>query len=99
MSNGTAIISPSYFTWLYAGIDFSLAGNGGPDCANYLSSFHRLTETILILLASVAEIFWALKRITYAKGSDFSFVWTQPLTLNSCNKTLPSQILSNSPGR
>ena len=69
MKNGSTSICPHQFHWLYAGIDFTLAGNGGPECASYLSPMHRVVETLVVLSASVIEIFLALKHIKYDDAS------------------------------
>ncbi|XP_076807701.1 transmembrane protein 164-like [Clavelina lepadiformis] len=55
---------PAHFKWLYGGINFTFEGNGGPECAAYLSPFHRVVETLIVLTASVIEIVWAYKRIS-----------------------------------
>jgi len=73
MKNGTEALCPHHFHWLYAGIDFSLPGNGGPVCANYLSPMHRVVETIIVLSASVIEIAWSLKHIKYDDASKLAF--------------------------
>lgn len=36
--------------WAYAGVNHSLAGNGGPECANFISTRRRLWETLLAVL-------------------------------------------------
>lgn len=36
--------------WAYAGVNHSLAGNGGPECAQFLSGRRRLWETVLAVL-------------------------------------------------
>ena len=47
---------------LTAGIDFSLPGNGGPDCLHYISSSRRLLEDLsffgLSLLCMIVGIWW-----------------------------------------
>ena len=73
MKNGSVTVCPDHFHWLYAGIDFSLAGNGGPDCAKYLSPKHRIVETLLVLSASIIEIVLALKRVKYKDTSCLTF--------------------------
>nr|XP_002129750.1 transmembrane protein 164 [Ciona intestinalis] len=49
--------------WLYSGVDFTLDGNGGTECAQYLSLQHRVYETILVVFVSVVEIIVAIKYI------------------------------------
>ena len=72
-NDSNVTVCPEQFTWLYAGIDFTLAGNGGPECSRYLSVTHRIVETIVILFASIVEVVWSLKRIRYDDSSSLSF--------------------------
>lgn len=85
MANGTTLVCPQSLTWLYAGVNISLTGNGGPECANYLSPTHRIIETALILLASIIEIAWAINRIEYSQRSSVCPVAIKPATAKSCN--------------
>ncbi|RNA39052.1 transmembrane protein -like [Brachionus plicatilis] len=49
--------------WSYSGVNFSLKGNGGPDCVNFLSPTSIISETILIIIYSlVAEIYYPWTR-------------------------------------
>ena len=49
--------------WTYSGVDFSLYGNGGKECVNFLSKTHLALETlVLVAYALVCEIFYPWKR-------------------------------------
>ena len=82
MPNVSYVVCPEHLTWLYAGIDYTLEGNGGPECANFLSTKHRLLETMFVLLASVIEVILALKRIKY---DDVSSLTPTPAFSTSMN--------------
>ena len=47
-------VSSVLLDYSLSGIDFSLAGNGGPDCASYISAQRRTYEAILAMVG------WAL---------------------------------------
>jgi len=40
------------FNWTYSGVDFSLYGNGGPECIGYLSPTWLAVETLIVLVIS-----------------------------------------------
>lgn len=49
--------------WSYSGVDFSLYGNGGPECRSYLTPTAIIVETLLIFLyALIIEIIYPWKR-------------------------------------
>ena len=50
--------------FLYGGIDFSVAGEGGQDCISFLSPAQRLTETLVFGLISLALIAVSWRRVS-----------------------------------
>lgn len=54
-----------YMDWLYGGVDNSIPGNGGPECAKYLHPYTRITESIFIIALSLVEVIWAFSNITF----------------------------------
>lgn len=49
--------------WAYAGVNHTLAGNGGPECAAFLSPLRRLIETCLAACLACYLAYWSYGRI------------------------------------
>ena len=47
--------------WLVGGVDFNLAGNGGPHCSEFTPSLRRYTEMIFGVGLAALIITWAYK--------------------------------------
>lgn len=50
--------------WAYVGVNITVAGNGGPECANYLTWKTRIFETVVILFCMCLLIKWGLKTLS-----------------------------------
>lgn len=50
--------------WTYVGVNTTVAGNGGPECANYLTWKTRVLETVVILICMCLLIKWGLKNLS-----------------------------------
>ena len=48
----------------YSGIDFHLPGNGGRECANFLSNWRRVLESIFAVAFSCLLIYLGYQRLT-----------------------------------
>jgi hypothetical protein len=52
------------FEWAYSGVNASLPGNGGPECAAFLSLSRRIIETCITLTFAVICILWGYKNLS-----------------------------------
>ncbi|KAL4631182.1 transmembrane protein 164-like isoform X1 [Arapaima gigas] len=53
--------------WLYGGVDPSFEGNGGPQCAAFLTAEQRVAESLVISLIFSCQVALALRRIDVSR--------------------------------
>ena len=52
------------FSWAYVGVDFTLPGNGGKECVNFLSPLQRLVESAFASFLALFIIYKAYPKLT-----------------------------------
>lgn len=57
----------SLLDWMYGGVDPMFEGNGGPECAAFLSPRQRIFETLIIVFFSILEVVVAIKKLNVPK--------------------------------
>lgn len=57
----------SLLDWIYGGVDPKFEGNGGSECAAFITRQQRFNESMVIVLLSIAEVVLALKKIDFSK--------------------------------
>ncbi|XP_026874317.2 transmembrane protein 164 isoform X1 [Electrophorus electricus] len=57
----------SLLDWVYGGVDPKFEGNGGPECAAFITPHQRICETFVIILISIVEVVLALRKINISK--------------------------------
>ena len=79
----------SLFSWMYAGVNNSLAGNGGPQCISSMPPLQRLVETVAFTALGVAEMCLAFPRLRLP-----SVECCSASALAACNRTGRNLLLS-----
>ncbi|KAJ8867962.1 hypothetical protein PR048_031771 [Dryococelus australis] len=55
------------FEWAYSGVDASVPGNGGVECASFLSARRRVVESVIAVFFAVILICWGFKSLSVPK--------------------------------
>jgi len=53
-----------WLSWMYSGVDNSLAGNGGAKCAAFIPSYQKMAETLLMVSIGVFEMYITYPHLT-----------------------------------
>lgn len=49
--------------WAYAGVNHSIAGNGGPECAQFVPGLRRIWETTIAVIWACTLVVWSYRRV------------------------------------
>ena len=60
-SRPTVIVA--MFEWTYEGVNHSLAGNGGRECLQFISTEQKIAETVIFIVLSMAVLAYSYPRL------------------------------------
>ena len=58
--------------WAYGGVNGTIPGNGGPECAEFLTTNRKIIESIIGCILAIIYVSWGYHNITYP--TTFPFV-------------------------
>ena len=58
------------FEWTYIGVDHSLKGTGGLDCASFIPTYQKIIETLIFASISFGQIYIAASKIKIPEKID-----------------------------
>ena len=61
--------------FLYGGVDFSVAGEGGPECADFITPHRRLTETVVFGLLGLLVIVQSWRTVRLERNNNEDSDW------------------------
>eukprot|EP00061_Rhincodon_typus_P008850 g31833.t1 len=73
---------------VYGGVDPSISGNGGEECAAFLPVGQRILETIIMITVSLLQIVLAYRKIRGVQED-----WTLQTSSQECEETLGRNLL------
>lgn len=50
--------------WAYTGVNITVAGNGGPECTQFLTMKTRIFETLLVMSLTIPLMRWGFRNLS-----------------------------------
>ena len=75
---------------LFGGVNFTIEGEGGPECVNFLSESHRAFETLTWVCINGAILLWASRNVSLPQQE----ISTVKITTQTTEKLLFVTLLS-----